>query len=200
MALVRLRGTCAFSIIAAVGLLDTSVLHVSALHASIVPRVSLDEMAGTADSIVEGRVVRSWAVWDAAHRFIWTHHELAVREWLKGPAARAVIVSEPGGTVDGLTMRIAGVICFSASEDVVLFLYRTPIGYLRVAGYGQGKYGIASDGRVRAGASGIDLVRATGEHRTLKQRESLDGMPLSEFKSRVRAAVARAESSHQRAE
>jgi len=63
-------------------------------------------MASGSEFIVEATVLRSWAAWDAAHRFIWTHYELSVIECLKAPVAsdRTIVVSEPGGTADGVTM------------------------------------------------------------------------------------------------
>ncbi len=58
----------------------------------------------------------------------------------KGSAAKRLIVSEPGGTVDGTTMVIPGTIQFPEGKDLLLFLYKTPIGYLRTVGEEQGEY------------------------------------------------------------
>jgi len=66
-------------------------------------------------------------------------------------------VSEPGGAVNGVTMRIAGALPFESGEEVLLFLYRTPVGC-----GGQGKYTIerpdAGKGRVRANLAQVELV------------------------------------------
>ncbi|MDQ6663700.1 MAG: hypothetical protein M3Z23_04850 [Acidobacteriota bacterium] len=56
----------------------------------------------------------------------------------KGLAVKSLIVSEPGGTVDGLTMVIPGTVQFPEGRDLLLFLYKTPIGYLRTVGGEQG--------------------------------------------------------------
>ena len=167
-------------------------------RATLVPRMSLDEMVDLSACVVEAKVGRSWSAWDPAHQFIWTHYEIEVHDWLKaGATGRTLILSEPGGTVDGLTMRIAGAVPYEPGEHVVLFLYRTPVGYLRVTGYGQGKYSVlatSSEQRIRANLAGAELVRrevpmaGTGAGPAV---EHLDGIRLEEFKIRVRQAVAR---------
>jgi len=169
-------------------------------QATLVPRLTLDEMAAASDCVMEGKVGQSWSAWDPTHRFIWTHYELEVRNWLKGStASRTVVVSEPGGTIGGLTMRVAGVVPYQAGEDVVVFLYRTPVGFLRVAGYGQGKFIISpaaegSERRVHASVAGVELVSAgdpaarRGSNIGLEQ---LEGLVLPEFEARVRSSIAR---------
>ena len=52
-------------------------------RATLVPRMSLDEMVDLSACVVEAKVGRSWPAWDPAHQFIWTHYELEVRDWLK---------------------------------------------------------------------------------------------------------------------
>lgn len=132
-------------------LLLASAAAASAGRATLVPRLDFEALNAQADSIVHARVTRSWSEWDAERRFIWTHYELAVHEVLKGNAVRAMIVSEPGGALDGRTLRVAGAVRFRPGEELVLFLYRTPIGYMRTVGWGQGKFSVAN-GRVN-GAS-----------------------------------------------
>ncbi|MDQ2899992.1 MAG: hypothetical protein M3Y07_09360 [Acidobacteriota bacterium] len=108
--------------------------------ASSIPRVSFEELVDGSETIVSGRAVRSWQAWDRSHQFIWTHCEFEVRDVGKGSAAKRLIVSEPGGTVDGTTMVIPGTIQFPEGKDLLLFLYKTPIGYLRTVGEEQGEY------------------------------------------------------------
>lgn len=108
--------------------------------AAVVPRLSFEQLVDTSDRVVEGRVVRTWVAWDRARQFIWTHYEVAVSDNVKGAASSTVVVSEPGGTLDGETMAIPGVVRYSRGDEMVLFLRRTPIGYLRTNGYEQGRY------------------------------------------------------------
>ena len=158
--------------------------------ATMVPRFTLEQIVDSSERIVHGRCLRSWSAWDAGHQFIWTHYELQVAEPLKGVPPATITVSEPGGQVDGLEMAIAGMPRYQAGEEVVAFLYRTPIGYWRAYGLGQGKYTVR-EGRVRAdlnGATLVDTDRAAQQGTDLRR---LDGIPLEEFKTRVRGLAVR---------
>lgn len=147
------------------------LLSVAACVASSFPQLSLPELVSKSETIVSGTVVRSWTGWDVEHRFIWTHTEIQVGGTLKGKAQTLIQVSEPGGTADGITMKVLGAAGFVSGEQVRLFLYKTPLGYMRTVGYGQGKFTVSNDGRVHAN-------RAAGF-------EALDGISAVEFRSRV---------------
>lgn len=147
------------------------LLPVAACVASSFPKLSLEELASQAEIIVSGTVVRSWTGWDVEHRFIWTHTEIKVAGQMKGKVPTMLTVSEPGGTADGLTMQIPGATAFSSGEHVHVFLYKTPLGYMRTVGYGQGKFTISNDGIVHTNkAAGV---------------WALDGVSSAEFRSRV---------------
>jgi hypothetical protein len=121
--------------------------------AAVVPRYSFEQLVDTSERVVEGRVVRRSVGWDRARQFIWTHYEIAVSDTIKGATSPTVIVSEPGGTLDGQTLVIPGVPLYATGEEVVLFLHRTPIGYLRTNGYEQGRHrvrGRAETARLKA--------------------------------------------------
>src|SRR5437763_4133353 len=133
------------------------------LLATVLPGFSLEELAKTADMIVQARIERAWTAWDPRHKFIWTHYQLAPIEFLKGQASASLIVSEAGGALDGRSMEIQGTPRYRDGEELILFLYRTPIGYLRTVGYGQGRYDIAG-GRIKVDGSAIEL--APSPHQT----------------------------------
>lgn len=125
------------------------------------------------------------------HQFVWTHYELSVTEWLKAPTAaeRTILVSEPGGTADGITMRSDEAIPYAAGERVVVLAWRTPEGFLRAAGNGQGKFTVTGfagsrDRRLRWSPLVIDMLRGARE-----PDELLDGMRLDEFKTYVRQLI-----------
>jgi hypothetical protein len=118
--------------------------------ASSFPKLSLADLVSQSEIIVTGTVMRSWTGWDAEHRFIWTHTEIQVGGLLKGKAPAVITVSEPGGSADGMTMQVPGATAFANGEHIHLFLYRTPLGYMRTTGYGQGKVTISPEGRVDA--------------------------------------------------
>jgi hypothetical protein len=130
-------------------------LAAAACQAAVVPRLSFEPLVDTSEQIVHGRVERAWVDWDRSHQFIWTHYEVAVADMVKGPPSGRVVVSEPGGTLDGYTLAIPGVVQYRVGEEVVLFLHRTPIGYLRTNGYHQGKLAVASRAQAATLKAGV---------------------------------------------
>ena len=167
-----------------------SLMVIALCSATMVPRMSLEQLTDQSQIIVHGQIVRSWSAWDEGHQFIWTHHELTVIDPLKGPAKPTITFSEPGGSVDGVSMNIAGTPRFAPGEEAVLFLYQTPIGYLRTTGWGQGKYNI-SERRVHTNLRAVELVSPTGAAPRSAETslEILDGMSLADFKTTVRYAI-----------
>jgi hypothetical protein len=131
----------------------SSLLLVCVAGATSVIQLSFEELVDRSESIVSGHVTRSWAAWDAEHKFIWTHYEVAVSAIHKGTPGATVVVSEAGGTLDGRVMTIAGTVTYQAGENVLVFLTRVPNGYLRTTGWGQGKYTVDSKGVLHGGAS-----------------------------------------------
>ena len=159
----------------------------------MVERLTLEQLVDRSERIVHGRCMRTWSAWDADRHAIWTHCEIAVADPLKGSPARTIVVSEPGGVVGGMEMMIDGVPRLRANEEVVLFLYRTPIGYWRARGLGQGKYDVSRDQRsgqtlVRADTQGLAVIepREQPPPRSTDLRR-LDGVPLEQFKATIRS-------------
>jgi hypothetical protein len=158
-----------------------------AAQATLVPALSLRSLIDQSEIIVHGRVTRSWAAWDSAHKYIWTHYRLEIIDRVKGNPGHSVTLSEPGGSLDGVNMSISGAPGYGVGETAIVFLYRTPVGYLRATGYAQGKYTVTPEMRVRSNRKGLELL----------PRDSADGVPLSaleglsvaEFKARVREAI-----------
>ena len=172
-------------------------LATGAAEATMTPRLTLEGMVERSERIVQGRCLRTWSEWDAGRQFIWTHSEIEVSESLKGGPVTTVTISEPGGRVGDLEMRIEGMPHYQPGEEMVLFVYRTPIGLWRARGLGQGKYRILADPasgrrRVRGDVSGVALAEparpTAGRGTELRQ---LDGMQLEDFKSRLRELIGR---------
>src|SRR5579872_6918710 len=124
-----------------------SCLFPALCAASSLPRLSLESLTQQSDMIVEGRVVRKWAAMDSENKFIWTHYEIKVNSTLKGQARQSVEIAEPGGVLDGRTLLVQGATPYAIGEEVSVFLYRTPIGYLRTTNYGQGKFVVSAGSR-----------------------------------------------------
>jgi hypothetical protein len=124
--------------------------------ASDIPRLSFNQMADSSELIVSGTVTRTWADWDPDHKYIWTHYELAVSATHKGIAGQTVDIAEPGGRVNGIGMNISGAAGYAVGEKVLVFLSRMPNGYLRTAGFGQGKYLVDAGGHIHGAVRAID--------------------------------------------
>jgi hypothetical protein len=112
--------------------------------ADVPPRLSIEQLTAQSDAIVSGRVIRTWAAMDSENRFIWTHYEIRVHDTLKGSARSTIVISEPGGVLNGVFLQVSGSTRYADGEEVAVFLYRTPIGYLRTTNYGQGKFNPSS--------------------------------------------------------
>ncbi len=163
--------------------LGAMLLVCAAAQAAIVPALSLEQLVEQSEVIVHGRVLRSWAAWDGARKYIWTHHEIEIIDPIRGGVSHSVIASEPGGRLDGIAMKFSGAVPYVTGEEAVLFLYRTPVGYWRATGFGQGKYTVEPGLRVHADLRGVELVP--------RQPASFDGLTVTEFKARVREILRR---------
>src|SRR5579884_811424 len=75
-----------------------------AVHAAaaVMPRLSLEDLVARSEIIAQARVGNSWSAWDANHKYIWTHYQMQVTDAIRG-SAQTVVVSEPGGTLDGVS-------------------------------------------------------------------------------------------------
>jgi hypothetical protein len=162
---------------------------ISAARATSVSRLSFEELTDQSEIVVSGQITRSWADWDAEHKYIWTHYELAVSGALKGSPGSTVVLSEPGGAVGLQAMTIAGAVGYYSGETVVVFLQRMPNGYLRTAGWSQGKFTIDKAARVHpeAPGSGLDVVDARGSAAT--PLRSLDGFSVAQLRGLVAARL-----------
>ena len=171
-----------------------------AAQATLVERVSLEQLVDGSARIVQGRCVRTWSAWDATHQNIWTHSEIQVTDALKGDAGQTVVVSELGGEVGDIGMRVEGMPQYEPGEEMILFLYQTPTGLWRARGLGQGKFSVLRDPsagtpRVRADLQSAAFTDpAAGASPKTPQGTDLrrlDGLTLDSFKTQVRALVSR---------
>lgn len=181
-------------------LLVLAALFCGPSWATLVPAMTLEELATQSQSVVHGKVARTWSAWDNNQQVIWTHYEVEVSDSLKGPAQTQLILSEPGGTIGGTSMLIAGTPVYEVGEEIVLFTEATPIGYARTCGWGQGKFRVsaAQDGTRKVVAWGrgtVELMESSGKKQsapgeTRTALQTLNGMGLDEFKARVRTLIA----------
>jgi hypothetical protein len=132
--------------------------------ASVVERMSVEDLSRGADAIVSGRVVAVSSAWNEAHTKIYTFSTVEVTESLKGEPARRIVVKELGGAVGDIGMEASGVARFALGEEVLVFLRRDPDGAYRTRGLAQGK---------------MRLVRETATGRAYADRD-LSGLTFAE--------------------
>src|SRR5260370_24779610 len=82
------------------------------------PHLSLEALVAQSETIFEGQVARAWAAMDSENRFIWTHYEIKVSSTMKGQASASVVVGEPGGTLNGVSLLVPGSTPYSVREKV----------------------------------------------------------------------------------
>lgn len=171
--------------------LAPALVFIQIAAATDLPRLSFNQLTDDSELVVSGRVTRTWADWDADHKYIWTHYELAVTATHKGTAGQTVDIAEPGGQVDGMAMSISGGTGYRVGDSVLVFLSRMPNGYLRTAGFGQGKYEVDSKGIVHGTAilkTDATVTTAKGPAAAAAIR-SLDGMTVGQVRQYVAARV-----------
>ncbi len=165
--------------------------------ATIVKSLGLDELARSADVIVQGRVERRTMSWNDERTRIYTVSEIRVDESLKGPAraGEALRVRQLGGEVDGIAQSIAGNAKLALGEEVILFLDRDEANGLHyVVGMAQGKYAIDRKGRqptVVRTLDGLAMAEVEqGRVRGLQAPPVVQAPPALEvFKAQIRAAL-----------
>lgn len=167
----------------------TLALGIPGMRAAVFPRVTAEELTAQSQAIVEGNIVRSWTAWDTEHKYIWTHYEISVADYLRGSMGGTFTVSEPGGSLDGLTQQISGSVSYAPGETTILFLYQTPIGYWRSVGGPQGKFTVDNQGRVHGSSQANTFIDTPGAAAGTSLG-SLEGMNLRDFKTRVRGIAA----------
>jgi len=133
-------------------------------RATTVLRLPVEEMTRRADLVVRAEV-RSVTVRldDAGARPLSTIVDLRVTRVLKGQAAGPTLrLDLVGGATETASVSIPGMPSFRAGDDVVLFLEKTPRGYIP-AGLSQGKFLVrrGADGVVRAARETVNLSRVT---------------------------------------
>jgi len=162
------------------------------LGATVVPRLTFEQLTDAADLIVSGKVTGSWSAWDSEHKYIWTHYRITVTSAVKGAATPTLEFTEPGGYLAGRSMTIAGSVSYRVGESVLIFLSRLPNGYLRTTGWAQGKYGLDANEKLHATTLiGPEVVEA-GTPPAGSSLTRLNDMSLGELKVRVAARLAAA--------
>lgn len=146
-------------------LLMAVVVMPSAAFSTTVVHRSVEEMTRVSELVISGTVVDVSVGATTRAGLPATRVRIAVDSVLKGFATGPTIVlTIPGGVRDGRVLRIPGMPSFTEGEETVVFLERTPVGWIP-SGLGNGKYTIETDSSGRRvayrGTAGLHRVGAT---------------------------------------
>ena len=170
-------------------------------HASVAPRLTLDEMTGLAQVIVVGQLVEKESRWDAQHRWILTDHTFSIEQALRNDtparfdAGATATISLWGGTVGTVTHLMTGAPSLQVGEHYLLLLAVASTGTAAVVGLDQGAFRI-----VRSGASGRAVVETVRDRRVrldpegrLRELSAEEGgeTTLADFLAAIRARLDR---------
>ncbi len=146
----------------------TLLLFSSQTTQALMLKLTLEDMANRADSIVVGSVVHSSSQWNADHTRIYTTVAIAVEESIKGaPGGNIITISVPGGEAEGITEWVSDTPSFALGERAVVFLEQLPDTRFEVYGQVQGKF-------------------------TIDEQDEVEGIPLAQFKEQISQALTRA--------
>ena len=155
--------------------------------ATILQRLTLDEMAQKSTVIVHARVTGSTQMVQRGDVF--TLYKFETLETLKsGPKAREVAV--PGGVAGGMQQVVAGAPTLRTGREYVLFLWTGRSGLTQLMGMSQGLFSVektsAGDSQASRAAAGEQMLDAAGH----AVRDEPLTIPLSELKAKVSKALA----------
>src|SRR5260370_21097129 len=91
------------------------------LCAASPPHLSLEALVAQSETIFEGQGVRAWAAMDSENRFIWTHYEIKVSSTIKGPAEPSVVVGEPRGPLNAVSLLLPGLTPYTNVAKATVF-------------------------------------------------------------------------------
>ena len=176
------------------GILFLAVLSLPAeIFATTLARLSLDQLASSADAVARERCAASDSRWENGS--IWTVTTFDVVETMKGNLNAQVTVRLPGGRAGHLTAAVDGTPKFNPGDDAVVFLQRLPEGGFSVAGWVEGSFRISVDPRTRREIVTQDSSAFAVFNTATRafQTEGIRRMPIEQFRGLVTAAITRAE-------
>lgn len=120
-------------------------------HATML-KMSVEDLATKADTIVLGTVTQQESAWDTQHTAIYTDVTVAAERVLAGPPWATVTLRVAGGIVEGIGMSTSNDAVFQDGERVIVFLDTTAFPG-RVVGMQQGKFTVKDNLVTRADES-----------------------------------------------
>jgi len=113
--------------------------------AAVLIHLTVEEMAEKSSAVFLGRCVAVKSALDPDEFGMVTHNVFEVQEYYKGHLGRRVVITEPGGEVDGRVTHYPGTPQFQPGDEVVLFVWAGPSGRHQVIGLTQGAFRVARD-------------------------------------------------------
>ena len=162
--------------------------------ASMVLAMELPELTARAERIVVADVMTVRSAWDKRHQRILSTIEVQVAEVWKGqvPANGRLTLVQPGGSADGIEMRVHGLPSFVPGERAVLFLRGAAAQPIALVGMGQGKRGMSfepvSKRWMVGGGDRSAAVLFDSQGRT-RDAGPLAPLPLDDLRRQVRNLV-----------
>ncbi len=155
-----------------------SVTAVSGISHGLMVRMSLDDLAGTAEVGIVGMVQQVESRYTKDGDSIYTAASVSVEKSLKGSPGQFVTVEYEGGEVGDTGLKVSDAPDLEKGEKVVLFLKSKGIedsAAFMVVGNAQGKYSIKDGIASRSGFETVGGLSA-GD----------DALPLTDLVSRVK--------------
>jgi len=127
--------------------------------------VILRKLSGDADVILTGKVIKQESAWNENKTRIITHTTIKSDEYLKGNVtAGSVVVTHPGGEVDGVGEIYSHMPAFRNDEEVLVFLKKNKTGSdYNIVGGEEGKIVImnsASGEKITASNVPVNMLKA----------------------------------------
>lgn len=165
-------------------------------EATTLKRLDLDDLTAESSAVVYGKIVAKRVEWNSSRSMIFTVYTVLADQYLKNALGPVFELHEPGGELDGLGMRVAGVPAFSVGQEAVLFVWTDKRGQHQVTGFEQGSFPVRID--PQTGTKVVDRVVRVGSVRTPNLPASPSSRSLSQFLNQVRAAKARVDAAQPR--
>jgi hypothetical protein len=125
--------------------LTLTLVGVTPTAATVLQPLTLEALTHHADVVLHGQVESVQTVLHGRERMPVTMARISVLEVLAGslPPRRQIMVTQPGGTADGVALEYAGRPHFTAGRQAVFFLARRGPGQFIIVGLAQGKYEVS---------------------------------------------------------
>ena len=159
-------------------------------EATTLTRLDLDDLTTESSAVVYGKIVASRVEWDRNRTLLYTVYTVLAQEYFKSALGPVFELHEPGGTLDGIQLSVAGVPTFFVGQEAVLFVWTDRLGKHQVTGFEQGAFPVRTD--PQTGTKVVDRVVRLGSVRTANAAATPSSRFLPQFFTQVRSSAAKA--------